>query len=245
MSKKFIGRNDKCPCGSGKKYKNCCLNKDNSNTFYDDYISSIKDYGKPKLDKIFFDENQLEDKITAPRLTYSKLFYPELEKTVSEFTNKNMKRNSYEKKQIENTSNINELIDIMKKNPDILYHEMLKEKILSQKETSIPIILKNLYTATNDVYLELAVSIIYFSGINCSNELIDIIKFGNKRAYAISQLCMLLGFFENLSSEKLLWDYYHYFKEQYPQKSYSQCPLLGLIEIYNKKNRNKIDISLH
>ena len=23
-----IGRNDKCPCGSGKKYKNCCLNKD-------------------------------------------------------------------------------------------------------------------------------------------------------------------------------------------------------------------------
>ena len=23
---KKIGRNDPCPCGSGKKYKNCCLN---------------------------------------------------------------------------------------------------------------------------------------------------------------------------------------------------------------------------
>jgi len=23
-----VGRNDPCPCGSGKKYKNCCLNKD-------------------------------------------------------------------------------------------------------------------------------------------------------------------------------------------------------------------------
>ena len=23
---KEIGRNDKCPCGSGKKYKVCCLN---------------------------------------------------------------------------------------------------------------------------------------------------------------------------------------------------------------------------
>lgn len=22
-----IGRNDPCPCGSGKKYKHCCLNK--------------------------------------------------------------------------------------------------------------------------------------------------------------------------------------------------------------------------
>ena len=26
MSK--IGRNDPCPCGSGKKYKKCCLRKD-------------------------------------------------------------------------------------------------------------------------------------------------------------------------------------------------------------------------
>lgn len=23
-----VGRNDPCPCGSGRKYKNCCLNKD-------------------------------------------------------------------------------------------------------------------------------------------------------------------------------------------------------------------------
>ena len=28
-----IGRNDPCPCGSGKKYKNCCgANKDTANT---------------------------------------------------------------------------------------------------------------------------------------------------------------------------------------------------------------------
>ena len=25
--KKKIGKNDPCPCGSGKKYKKCCLNK--------------------------------------------------------------------------------------------------------------------------------------------------------------------------------------------------------------------------
>jgi len=28
MSK--IGRNDPCPCGSGRKYKKCCLQKDNA-----------------------------------------------------------------------------------------------------------------------------------------------------------------------------------------------------------------------
>ena len=27
ISYKNVGRNDLCPCGSGKKYKNCCLNK--------------------------------------------------------------------------------------------------------------------------------------------------------------------------------------------------------------------------
>ena len=26
-----IGRNDPCPCGSGKKYKTCCLGKDGQN----------------------------------------------------------------------------------------------------------------------------------------------------------------------------------------------------------------------
>lgn len=33
MSK--IGRNDPCPCGSGKKYKNCCMHKDSDTNFTD------------------------------------------------------------------------------------------------------------------------------------------------------------------------------------------------------------------
>ena len=28
IKEKKIGRNDPCPCGSGKKYKKCCLRKD-------------------------------------------------------------------------------------------------------------------------------------------------------------------------------------------------------------------------
>jgi len=28
---KEVGRNDACPCGSGKKYKNCCWDKDHKN----------------------------------------------------------------------------------------------------------------------------------------------------------------------------------------------------------------------
>ena len=35
MDKKTPGRNDPCPCGSGKKYKNCCLNRDRNRRIRD------------------------------------------------------------------------------------------------------------------------------------------------------------------------------------------------------------------
>lgn len=31
---KKVGRNDPCPCGSGKKYKNCCLLRDEGREIY-------------------------------------------------------------------------------------------------------------------------------------------------------------------------------------------------------------------
>ena len=46
---------------------------------------------------------------------------------------------------------------------------------------------------------------------------------------------MLLGFFENKKSEKILWDYYHYFNEHFHNETYSDGPLLGLIEMRERK----------
>lgn len=34
LKKKSIGRNDPCYCGSGKKYKKCCINKFSSEEFF-------------------------------------------------------------------------------------------------------------------------------------------------------------------------------------------------------------------
>jgi hypothetical protein len=33
MVNTMIGRNEPCPCGSGKKYKKCCWNKDVNKSF--------------------------------------------------------------------------------------------------------------------------------------------------------------------------------------------------------------------
>ena len=46
-----IGRNDPCPCGSGKKYKKCCLNKSEENRFAEAIrysISNIKNEARIK-----------------------------------------------------------------------------------------------------------------------------------------------------------------------------------------------------
>ncbi len=61
MSKNKIGRNDPCPCGSGKKFKNCCLALDEGAgtdlfTRYSQAIASIKlkldQEGKAEIKKI-------------------------------------------------------------------------------------------------------------------------------------------------------------------------------------------------
>ena len=38
-----IGRNDPCPCGSGQKYKNCCIEKEcSTETISSDILKNIK-----------------------------------------------------------------------------------------------------------------------------------------------------------------------------------------------------------
>lgn len=48
VKKNKIGRNDPCPCGSGKKYKKCCINKKNS-------------FNKDIIDLIFQGKHALEE----------------------------------------------------------------------------------------------------------------------------------------------------------------------------------------
>ena len=54
------GRNDPCPCGSGKKYKKCCLDKDFEKTGSDDslmkkLITEILEFAQKKLNHLISD----------------------------------------------------------------------------------------------------------------------------------------------------------------------------------------------
>ncbi|MDR1688891.1 MAG: SEC-C domain-containing protein [Clostridiales bacterium] len=56
-----VGRNDPCPCGSGKKYKRCCLGKD-ENLKYEQMppqIPNESEYGEREFDKHNADEEAI------------------------------------------------------------------------------------------------------------------------------------------------------------------------------------------
>ncbi len=112
-------------------------------------------------------------------------------------------------------------------------------------------IMKGLQKQQRSAFAEIAIEIIHATGEDYSNEIIEIIEHSQRNAYVVSLLCMILGFYENDRSKKLLWDYFRYFKEHFPNETYSDGPLLGLEEMRARKEdksraaRSNKDITVH
>lgn len=257
MKERKVGRNDPCPCGSGKKYKKCCYGKsilnNHSNSKVPHPILPPRDminYGDPSINESFFQKNTVHE-ISAPRFLYSNLLMPELEIEVSKITNQLINRGRDEAILIEKTDDINELINILKEGPDQLNRVRLKMKLLERRKNAIPLIIKGLQKQQRSAFAEIAIEIIYATGEDYSNEIIEIIEHYQRDAYIVSLLCMILGFYENDKSEKVLWDYYHYFKEHFSNEAFSDGPLLGLEEMRaRKKDKSRAacsikDITVH
>lgn len=56
-----IGRNDLCPCGSGKKYKKCCLEKDEQNLSANVHYMKNPSRFEPEIDEWEFEEEKIVD----------------------------------------------------------------------------------------------------------------------------------------------------------------------------------------
>jgi len=249
---KNIGRNEPCPCGSGKKFKKCCY----GNSDLLKYVRNKKekrhivpsyneiDYGAPKIDQNFYNDNQLHD-LSAVRLLYSGLLMPEIEEFVAEKMNMISDRSYGETLKIKETDDIRLLLDIMSQNPDNLNHILIKDKLLKIKDISIPMILDELKKKKNTVFFELSVKILHDSNVDCSDDLIEIITNHQTDAYGVSLLCMLLGFYENERSEKILWNYYHFLKDNFNNETYCDGPLLGLIETRERRKERTLTNQLN
>jgi hypothetical protein len=245
MNGKNIERNDPCPCGSGKKYKKCCYQIDTIHRIQpkwkDHFLPSYDeiDYGEPRLDDHFFEAHKVHE-ISAPHFLYSTLLMPEVEEFVSKVMDDEIVRSRAEKKLIEDTEDAATLVRIMGNEPDIINHTLLKRKILERKTVAIPLILEELKKKKNTIFYELAVKILKGAGDNFTDEVVDIIKHHQKTAYAVSLLSILLGFYnEKEKSVKLLWDLFHYFRENHPEETYSDGPLIALL-VQRAQDREKM-----
>ena len=63
-----ISRNAPCPCGSGKKYKRCCLDKDQTASRHKDHTAGSSGYFMDELDALDNLSNQVVDLINAGQL---------------------------------------------------------------------------------------------------------------------------------------------------------------------------------
>lgn len=247
-----VGRNDPCLCGSGKKYKKCCLENEGTLsvpqtelsvpkiktkiTVKEHYFAegeSIGDYGEPQLnDALFDDENFSENSVQ--KFAYSLLSMPGLEDIAVSYARREISRNKDEEQRIKATTDIDELINIMQQNPDQINRALLKAKIVEQAEVAIPKVIDRLRQPHSESFIEMSIRIIREADVDCSAELIEIIKHPTSTVYSLSLLCLVLGFLGSDAAIKPLWDCYHFLKKRFPNETYAEGPLYGLSLLYYK-----------
>ncbi len=233
------GRNYPCPCGSGLKFKKCCLDKgvsvDAGSLVYKNDSSikrPIKDYGPAVLSKEFFARNPAHE-ISASSLMYFRLTHPQADRFACEQAQRFASRGEKEKERILKTDSLEGLLCIMGEKPDPFNHILLIEKILRFHEEAILKIIEKLKFNHDDVFVELAVRIIYDSKVDCSVRLLGILD-NIEYPYTLSQVCLLLGFVSTREALLPLWNCFHYLREEYPQEYFCEGPLLALAELNEK-----------
>jgi hypothetical protein len=244
-----VGRNDPCPCGSGKKYKKCCLNirgetppsfhtaetellpKEISDDEYELVAAGeVGDYGTPVLTQELFD--QLSSKVPSSYDFISSLAErPHLLQKANQMVRKILFRGKEEARKIKKAESPEALVEIMLSNPDPLNHHLLLDRVLETPSLSIPLILDELAKPQRNSFAELAVQAIYRSNFYPEDDLLKLVTEPNATAYDLSLICMLLGMLEIEEATKPLWDYYQFFRKKFPHREYWKGPLTGLAEI--------------
>jgi hypothetical protein len=179
---------------------------------------------------VFFAENPVKE-ISAARLVYSCLLNPEVEQVAAETARPHIpeKRWKEEAEKITRETDLEGLLKIMGEEPDSLNQALLKKKILSFAKLAISKIIEKLRDNQDDVFVELGVKIIYESKIDCSLELLRLLD-SIKDSYTLSLVCLLLGLIGPKEAIQPVWNYYHFLRDEYPEETYEQGPLLALYE---------------
>lgn len=192
----------------------------------------MKDYGSPTLSKDFFEKNPVKE-ISAARLLYSALLNPKIDQLASEVVKRFVRRGEEEAKRIKEETDPENLIHIMERETDPLNHRILKDRILQFSSLILPRIIERLRNNRNDAFAELAVQVIYESKVGCGLQLLEMLdSIGDPHTASLA--CLLLGLIGPKDGIQPIWNYYHFFKDEYSHETYDQGPLLALYEMRDR-----------
>jgi hypothetical protein len=135
-------------------------------------MQMMKDYGSPRLSDDFFDQNPFKD-ISAARFLYSTLLSPGVEKLAMEFSRVFVRRGGKEAKRIRREKKPDNLLEMMKLQPDAINHWIIKKKVLRFSNLLVPKIIEELRDNQDDVFVESYDEISRFSLVE-----VDITRYG-------------------------------------------------------------------
>ncbi len=233
-----ISRNAMCPCGSGKKYKKCCISS--SSKLEEIFSTGNLPFTEvpprsefPELSEEFLNSRLAnESEFYSQKILYSLLTQPALVDLTANFAMKMNPRGKPEATRIKKCQTPEELVGMISKGIDILNEKLMTDRLLETPEKSVLLLLELLRGPGDDMLHEFIIKYFVKAETNVTDELIEIIMSGKKSLYHVSILCILLGFQKDFSVMPFLWDMSEYFQKKYPNETLWCGPFLGLWELW-------------
>lgn len=192
--------------------------------------------------KQFFEENPLED-FSAALLTHfqmTAITMSSLNEQIDEVVIPTMEKSRYEQYQIEREcimglNRAEDIVSYMRKIKDPSNSALLIQKALEYQDDVIPLVLKKICTSGYDVFIENAAILLANADEKYTEQLYAIFS-DIRNTYARSELCIVFGVKKRAEYAQLLMEQFNQIKEERPDKTYEQGPLLALHLIYEEKN---------
>lgn len=184
---------------------------------------------KNLLSKKFFKENPIKQ-ITAQQLVFAKMDSPIIDQIALDISRRFIDRAEEEREKLLKEEDTDVLLKMMRGKCDVMNHSLLHEKVLEQEDILLPKVLEMLKSSGNDIFIENAVNVIVKAKKPYGDELFNILD-NIRSPYALSLSCIALGFIGNEEVIPVLMEKFNNFKMLYPNESYEQGPLLGLIKL--------------
>ena len=202
-------------------------------------MSNKKQTYRKLLSPKFFRDNEYSEH-SAQRFIYSLLLDDWLTQAAieaflegSDISDERLKNIEDEKTMIASLHEPEKILDLMRKNLDVMNRPLLIDKALEYESEILPPAVDKLIRNTHDIYIENAIQLLSKSRENYCMLLKE--RFDEIRCpYVKSLVCLILGLRGDEEIIPWMIDKFYEMEKHYPDEDYDQGPLLALHELNSR-----------